>query len=83
MDPHHTHDHQSPPKHTSPRRLPTEWTSGDERYTEEIMYSSLSERMRNIVAIDRIELAQHHENITPDNNQFFEERSNPLSSKGN
>ena len=83
MDPHHTPDQQRSQKHTSPRRLPLEWTPGEERYTEEITASSLSDRMRNIVAIDRIELAQCHEKISPDNNLFFEERSNPLSSKGN
>jgi hypothetical protein len=90
----------------SPRRLPQEWPAGQERYTEEITASTLADRTRNVIAIDRMELVEsetssdpgpsyseraakqacdyHEGNIAaPDNNLFFEERSNPLSSKGN
>ncbi len=119
------------PAPKKPRRLPQEWPADQERYTEEIIASSPTERARNVVAIDRIELINtphsgvpyvepsqadfsrnaaelteaetspdpdlsysertakqtsdyHEENkAAPNNNLFFEERSNPLSSKGN
>lgn len=63
-------------KEKQPERYPSEFPVRPKRYTEEI------------VAIDRIESAQtpdYHEGnkAAPNNNLFFEERSNPLSSKGN
>lgn len=80
----------SDPKKKQPRKFPQECPYEPKKYTEEI------------VAIDRIELAESAEDreariaeirqncdyregnqAAPDNNIFFEERSNPLSSKGN
>lgn len=123
--------HNTPNK-KQPRRLPQEWPTEPERYTEEITAISPADRARNVVAIDRMELidgpeqqaapykdpsladfsrnaaelyesetspdpglsysertakqtCDYHEGnkAAPDNNLFFEERSNPLSSKGN
>ncbi len=104
MNFHHTPYQESSSK-KAPRRLPQEWSTDQERYTEEITASPLADRTRNIVAIDRMELMEsetspdpgwaysehaakqacdyHEGNIAaPNNNLFFEERSNPLSSKG-
>lgn len=90
----------------SPRRLPQEWTTDQDRYTEEIIAKNPAARARNVIAIDHMELIEsetspdprwdyseraarqtcdYHEGnfASPDNNLFFEERSNPLSSKGN
>ena len=109
--------HPPSPSKKTPRRLPQEWPSHQERYTEEITSSSsasspttyrgnLADRARNVIAIDHMELVEsetspdpgwvyseraakqacdYHEGnfAAPDNNLFFEKRSNPLSSKGN
>ena len=66
----------------TPRKFPTEYEYPNipEKYTQEF------------VAVDRIELVDSirqnsdyddDNKAAPDNNIFFEERSNPLSSKGN
>ncbi len=92
------HNHHTSKEKKHPRRLPYEFPADEERYTEEVVAIDRIELVSSgDVALDdpapginyspRVakRTSDYHEGnkAAPDNNLFFEERSNPLSSKGN